>query len=320
MDFRTSQWAPLVINSVKTVHNPSYKAYKSVSSMQGQRYLALVVITIILASVLGSVFFQRAMRRCRAIPTVFNFLLLLRSRVLQVNLVIELAIMLQLLLPPLRLHWLLCGFFNGLSGVLAFTITYLTCWLGLVRLLLLAVARWAPRHAWKLTSGVVYVIIGLIYVASVYIFASLLQPGVPFLICVGLPVDKRPSPNTTAVGVLLLISTAANTLLLYADATLPPAPPRHRNVISARCFAVLTLCEQLLILLWAPASALTAGVTRSLLTRVLMIGQAGLMDTVGLALISPQLRLALLGGRRTRPRCRRAKKVAPVPIIRLELI
>ena len=26
MDFRTSQWAPLVINSVQTVHNPSYKA------------------------------------------------------------------------------------------------------------------------------------------------------------------------------------------------------------------------------------------------------------------------------------------------------
>ncbi|KAF0303073.1 hypothetical protein FJT64_024921 [Amphibalanus amphitrite] len=39
MDFRTSQWAPLVINSVKTVHNPSYKAYKSVSSMQGMSSL-----------------------------------------------------------------------------------------------------------------------------------------------------------------------------------------------------------------------------------------------------------------------------------------
>ncbi|KAF0305525.1 Calcitonin gene-related peptide type 1 receptor [Amphibalanus amphitrite] len=44
MDFRTSQWAPLAINSVKTVHNPSYKAYKSVSSMKGRAVRATLVL------------------------------------------------------------------------------------------------------------------------------------------------------------------------------------------------------------------------------------------------------------------------------------
>ncbi|KAF0295147.1 hypothetical protein FJT64_007280 [Amphibalanus amphitrite] len=254
------------------------------SPSPGQHVLALLVIAIILSSVVASVFFQRAMRRCRARPTVFNRLLLLRSYVLQANLATELFIVMPLLQRLTRLHLVLCGFFDGLTNVLAFTITYLTCWLGLSRLLLLAVARWAPRHAWRLTNRL------------------------------------RPNSNNTAVGILLLISTAANTLLLYADATLPPAPPRHRNVLSARRFALLTLCEQLLVLLWAPGSALTAGVTRALLIRVLMIGQAGLMDTVGLALISPQLRLVLLGGRQQRPRRKRTKRVAPVPVIRLELI
>ncbi|KAF0312310.1 hypothetical protein FJT64_016915 [Amphibalanus amphitrite] len=260
------------------------------------------------------------MRRSRARPTVFNRLLLLRSYVLQVNLATELFIVMPLLQRLTRLHLVLCGFFDGLTNVLAFTITYLTCWLGVSRLLLLAVARWAPRHAWRLTNRVVYVIIGVLFMASVGIYVSLLQPGISYFVCSGLPVVKRPNSNNTAVGILLLISTAANTLLLYADATLPPAPPRHRNVLSARRFALLTLCEQLLVLLWAPGSALTAGVTRALLIRVLMIGQAGLMDTVGLALISPQLRLVLLGGRQQRPRRKRTKRVAPVPVIRLELI
>ena len=146
------------------------------------------------------------------------------------------------------------------------------------------------------------------------------RPAVLFFICAGLPIENRPSASNTAVGILFLISTAANTILLYADATLPPAPPRHRNVLSARRFALFTLCEQMLVLLWVPTTALTVGITRVLLIRVLMISQAGLLDTLGLAMLSPQLRATLLGRPLPMEVPRHARKVAPLPIIRLELI
>ncbi|KAF0314233.1 hypothetical protein FJT64_015337 [Amphibalanus amphitrite] len=269
----------------------------------------------------GCHLFMRAVQRCNRRRTAFNTLLLARAAVLQINLASEIVQLVTILqtcwTPPTSV----CFGLGLLSGLCAFTITYLTMWLSLVRLLLLAAARWTPKNAWRLTNNHIYAVVMMMYAPSAAYFTMKYIPTIPFYICAGLPIENRPSPNNTALGVLFLISTAANTLLLYADATLPPALPRHRNVLSARRFALLTLCEQLLVLLWVPASALTAGVTRALLIRVLMIGQAGLMDTVGLALISPQLRLVLLGRRRrpVTPR-RRAHKVAPVPTIRLELI
>ena len=118
------------------------------------------------------------------------------------------------------------------------------------------------------------------YAPSATFFMLRYRPAVLFSICAGLPVENRPSASNTALGVLFLISTAANTILLYAEATLPPAPSRRRNVLSARRFALFTFSEQMLVLLWVPATALTVGITRVLLIRVLMISQAGLLDRV----------------------------------------
>ena len=330
-------------SAFSSTHSPSFSANDSVENLTisswastedptsvmlpdsptpTQRGLVVLVVIIILASLVACLLFQRVLQRCNTHRTIFNGLLLLRSYILQLNLVTELVIMVAVLDPWSELTSLLCVVCNALTGFLAFSITYLTSWLSLVRLLLLAVARWMPQHSWRVTNTRVYLLIGLLYVFCAGLFMLLLQPTVLFFVCAGLPIETRPSPNTTALGILFLISTLANTLLLYADATLPPALPRRRNVLSARRFALFTLCEQLLVLLWAPVTALTAGITRALLTRVLMISQAGLLDTLGLALLSPQMRAALLGRRWRVTTPRRPKKVAaqPVPIIRLELI
>ena len=294
----------------------------STNATPAQRGLAVLVIILILASFVSSVFFQRALRCCNTYKTIFNGILLMRSYALQLNLITELVIMAAVLRPWSSSSSLFCMICNGLTGFLAFTITYLTSWLSLARLLLLAVAHWAPQHAWRVTNTRVYTLIGLLHVTCAAVFMELLQPAVLFFVCTGLPIESRPSPNTTALGILFLISTAANTVLLYADATLPPAPPsRGYNAVSGRQFALFTLCEQLLVLLWVPSTALTEGISRALLTRVLMIGQAGLLDTLGLALVSPQMRAALLGRRWRQAAQRRSRKVAaPVPVIRLELI
>ena len=285
-----------------------------------QRSLLALLLAVCAASVLACRRFWRVVRLCDRRRTAFNRLLLARAAVLQANLTSEMVMMVIMLQRWWTPSTSVCFVPGLVSGLCAFTITYLTMWLSLVRLLLLAVSRWAPRHGWRLSNSRIYVLILLLYVPSAGYFVLRYQPTIPFYICTGLPIASRPSGNTTALGVLFLVSMAASTLLLYADATLPPAPPRHRNVLSARRFAVFTLCEQLLVLLWVPATALTAGFTRALLTRVLMIGQAGLLDTLGLALLSPQLRAVLLG-RQWRPASpRRAPKVAPVPVIRLELI
>ncbi|KAF0310247.1 hypothetical protein FJT64_018715 [Amphibalanus amphitrite] len=290
-----------------------------------QQWLATLLVLICIGSILAGLVFRatlkRYLARFHAPNTVFDSLLLVRATILLGNVLMELVLFAVILRPSRESQRNTCFALSLLSAASAFTITYLTMWLSLVRLLLLAAARWTPKNAWRLANNHIYGVMVMLYAPSAAYFSMKYRPAVLFFVCAGLTIENRPSPNNTALGVLFLISTAANTLLLYADATLPPAPPRHRNVLSARRFALLTLCEQLLVLLWVPASALTAGVTRALLIRVLMIGQAGLMDTVGLALISPQLRLVLLGRRRrpVTPR-RRAHKVAPVPTIRLELI
>ncbi|KAF0307968.1 hypothetical protein FJT64_020765 [Amphibalanus amphitrite] len=282
--------------------------------------LVLICISSILAGIVFRTTLKRYLARFHAVCTVFNSLLLVRVLFLLGNVLMELVLFAVILWPSRESQWDTCFALSLLSAASAFTITYLTMWLSLVRLLLLAVARWASHHAWRLNNNCIYILMLMLYAPSAAYFILKYKPAVLFFVCAGLPIKNHPSPSNTIVGVLFLISTAANTLLLYADATLPPAPPRHRNVLSGRRFALLTLCEQLLVLLWVPTSALTAGVTRALLIRLLMIGQAGLMDTVGLALISPQLRMVLLGRQRRPATPRRSQKVAPLPIIRLELI
>ena len=288
--------------------------------MLTQRSLLTLLLLICVASVVACWLFGRAVCRCNARRTAFNALLLMRAAALQANLTVEMTVLVTLLQQWWKPQLYVCFTLSLASAVCAFTITFLTAWLSLVRLLLLAVARWMPRHSWRVTNNRVYVLILLLYAPSASYFVLMFKPTIPYYICAGLPIVNQPNPNTTALGVLLLISTLANTLLLYADATLPPALPRRRNVLSARRFALFTLCEQLLVLLWAPVTALTAGITRALLTRVLMISQAGLLDTLGLALLSPQMRAVLFGRPQRLTAPRRAPKVAPVPTIRLELI
>ena len=300
----------------------SVAAAPSVPLALTERLPLTLLLLICSASAAACWIFCRVVRCCNAQRTAFNGLLLARAAVLQVNLAAEMA----LLVLMLQQWWVprpdVCFTLSLISAVCAFAITFLTSWLSLVRLLLLAVARWAPRHGWRVTNIRVYLIILLLFVPSAAFFVKRYEPTIFFYMCSSLPIrsPSMGSPNTTALGVLFLISIAANTILLYADATLPPAPPRRRNVLSARRFALFTLCEQMLVMLWMPATALTAGITRALLIRVLMISQAGLLDTLGLILVSPQLRAALLGRRRPREELLRTQKVAPVPIIRLELI
>ena len=134
---------PTFYNSNFPAANPDGEPSLELSAMQ--QGLTSLLFLICIGSLIAGFIFQRTLRhdRFKSVRTAFNRLLFVRTTTMQVNLLVEMALLASILQSWWSPQPDVCLTLSLLSALLAFTITYMTMWLSLVRLLLLAAARWA---------------------------------------------------------------------------------------------------------------------------------------------------------------------------------